>query len=122
KLMDLKETRKAVAAFGAPGRIAGGFAIALPLAELAIAGLLMPASTAAYASLGVLVLLAIFSAAISSNLARGRAPECHCFGQLHSAPVSWRTLVRNALLVALAAFALAESLRGRDRSAVAWLG
>jgi thiol-disulfide isomerase/thioredoxin len=122
KLIDLKGTRKAVVAFGVPERAAGALAIALPLAELFIAGLLMPASTARYGSLGVLVLLAIIGAAILSNLARGRAPECHCFGQLHSAPVSWRTLARNAVLVAVAAFALAESLRERDRSAVAWLG
>jgi thiol-disulfide isomerase/thioredoxin len=122
KLVDLKGTRRAVVAFGAPERTAGALAIALPLAELAVAGLLMPASTALYGTLGVLVLLAIFTAAISSNLARGRAPECHCFGQLHSAPVSWRTLARNALLMGIAAFAVAQSFRGPDRSAVAWLG
>ena len=59
-------------------------------------------------AVGALGLLAVFSAAIGVSLARGRTPDCHCFGQLHSAPASWKTLVRNAALAALAIVALAE--------------
>jgi thiol-disulfide isomerase/thioredoxin len=122
KLVDPKGTRRAVVAFGAPERTAGALVITLPLAELAVAGLLLPASSADYGSAGAVGLLLLFSAAIAVNLARGRAPECHCFGQLHSAPASWRTLGRNGLLAGVAALALAGSLAERDRSAVAWLG
>ena len=32
----------------------------------------------------------------------GRRPDCHCFGQIHSGPVGWPTLVRNAVLSLLA--------------------
>jgi peroxiredoxin len=35
-------------------------------------------------------------------MARGRKPDCHCFGQLHSAPVGRPTLIRNAVLAACA--------------------
>ena len=51
-----------------------------------------------------LVLSLVFSVAIALSLARGRAPECHCFGQLHSAPAGPMTLARNAVLAALAVF------------------
>jgi hypothetical protein len=52
--------------------------------------------------LSALSLLLTFVAGISINLALGRKPECHCFGQIHSEPVGWPTLLRNAALGALA--------------------
>jgi thiol-disulfide isomerase/thioredoxin/uncharacterized membrane protein YphA (DoxX/SURF4 family) len=111
KLADRQGTRTAVVAFGAPQRLAGALAIALPIAELVVAGLLLPASTAANVAPGAVALLVIFSGAIAWNLARGRSPECHCFGQLHSAPAGRRTLARNG---ALAGLALAIVVAGRD--------
>ena len=66
----------------------------LPVAELAIAaGLLVPAS-AWWSALAAAGLLAVFMAAIGVSMARGAAPGCHCFGRLHSAPVSWSTQVK----------------------------
>src|SRR4029077_1482291 len=32
------------------------------------------------------------------------APDCHCFGALHSEPAGAKTLVRNVILAAIAAF------------------
>jgi thiol-disulfide isomerase/thioredoxin len=122
KLADRQGTRKAAIGFGAPERIAGVLAIALPLAELAVAGLLLPASTAVYGALGAVALLALFTGAIAISLARGRAPDCHCFGQLHSAPASWRTLARNAVLLGIGVVALAGSVAEEPKSAVAWIG
>ena len=121
KLLDRQGTRAALVSFGAPGWSAATLAIALPVAELTVAGLLLPASTVAYGALGALVLLGTFSAAIGWNLAHGRTPECHCFGQLHSAPASWRALARNAGLLALAALALAGSVAEEPVSASAWI-
>ena len=63
------------------------------------------------------MLLAVFSIAIAVSLARGRAPDCHCFGQLHSEPASWKTLVRNGVLAAVAVVALAGSIAEPDASA-----
>jgi thiol-disulfide isomerase/thioredoxin len=122
KLTDREGTRKAVEEFGVPGRLAAPVALLLPLTELAVAGLLLPATTALAGAAGALALLALFSAAIGVNLAIGRSPDCHCFGQLHSAPAGWKTLARNAALAALAGFALGATIARPDRSATAWIG
>jgi thiol-disulfide isomerase/thioredoxin len=122
KLVDRKGTRKAAVDFGAPNRIAGALAIAIPLAELAVAGLLLPASTAVYGALGAVALLTLFTVAIAISVARGRAPDCHCFGQLHSAPAGWRTLARNGVLLGIGLVALAGSVAEEPKSAVAWIG
>src|SRR5439155_25163345 len=68
-------------------------------------------SSASWGARGAAALLALFIAAISINLARGRRPDCHCFGQLSSSPVSAQTLVRNAVLLALAVLI---AWKGRD--------
>jgi uncharacterized membrane protein YphA (DoxX/SURF4 family) len=90
KLADRAGSRRAVTDFGLPTSLAAPLAILLPLAELAVAAALIPASTAWWGALGALALLLAFVAGISLNLARGNQPECHCFGQLHSAPAGWR--------------------------------
>lgn len=104
KLLDQRGTRDAVTNFGAPASWSGPLAVLLPVAEIAIAlGLLV--SAAAWASaLTALLLLALFIAAIGINLSRGRAPECHCFGQLYSRPLGWPTLARNIALAICAGF------------------
>jgi peroxiredoxin len=72
--------------------------------------------------LGALTLLLLFVAGIGVNLARGRKPDCHCFGQLHSAPAGWSTLARNGALAALAGLVLWAGYDGVGPSAVSWLG
>jgi peroxiredoxin len=67
-----------------------------------IAIALLPSEVAWLGSLAGFGLLMVFVAAISINMAQGRKPECHCFGQLHSAPVGWNTLARNAILACAA--------------------
>ena len=121
KLRDREGTRKAVVDFGVPRRFARAAAIVLPLSEFAVAGLLLPVQTAAYGAVGALVLLGIFSGAIAWSLARGRTPDCHCFGQLHSAPASWRTLARNGVLAGIGAIALVGALEEPHASAVSWI-
>ena len=114
KLRDREGTRDAIVGFGAPERLAAPLALLLPLAEIVVAGLLLPASTALAGALGALVLLLLFTVAIALNLARGRAPDCHCFGQLRSAPAGPGTLARNGALVVVAAFAAAGSMNGTE--------
>src|SRR3712207_9448411 len=65
--------------------------------ELAVAAALVFTTTAWWGALGALLLLLLFAVAIGANLARGRKPNCRCFGQLHSAPAGWSTLARNAV-------------------------
>ncbi len=75
----------------------------LPFAELICAVALIPVASAWWGATGVLTLLLCFIAGISVSLMQGRRPDCHCFGQLHSSPIGWRTLVRNIVLCGIAA-------------------
>jgi peroxiredoxin/uncharacterized membrane protein HdeD (DUF308 family) len=122
KLVDRAGSRQAATDFGAPAFLAGPLSIFVPFAELAVAGLLVPKASAWWGAAGALALLLVFVAAIGANLARGRQPDCHCFGQLHSAPAGWRTLARNGALAVLAGFVVAAGRSDPGRSAVAWLG
>jgi uncharacterized membrane protein YphA (DoxX/SURF4 family)/peroxiredoxin len=102
KLVDPAGTRQALRDFGLPSALAGPVAPLLPGIELVTAGALFPASLAWYGAWGALGLLAVFLAAIGGAMARGRRPNCHCFGQLRSAPVGWLTVFRNGVLAACA--------------------
>lgn len=103
KLVDRAGSRTTLLAFGVPARMVGPATLALPLAELITALALLPAASAWWAAWAALGLLTLFSAAIGVNLAQGRRPACHCFGQIASGPVGGTTLARNAGLALLAA-------------------
>jgi methylamine dehydrogenase accessory protein MauD len=123
KLADRAGSRQAVVDFGVPAALAAPLGILLPLAELAVAAALVPATTAWWGAVGALVLLLLFAVGIGANLAHGRKPNCRCFGQLHSAPASWSTLARNAVLAAPAAFIVWQGREGSvGPSAVEWVG
>ncbi len=115
KAVDRGRSRDSLSSFGVPGRLVGPAAFLLPLAELCVAALLLPAATAVGAATAACVVLAVFSAAIVRALVRGERPDCNCFGRLHSRPVGKPELVRNALL---AAAALAIAVAGPGRSLV----
>lgn len=102
KLFDRDGSRQAIIAFGVPARFATSFGVLLPLAELAVAVALVPVATAWWGAVGALLLLLLFIVAIAVNLARGRKPECRCFGQLQSTPVGWKTLARNGIFALIA--------------------
>ena len=104
KLADLPGSRLAMIGFGVPARLATIFGTLLPFAELATAILLIPLATAWWGGLASLALLLVFIAGIGVTMARGQAPDCHCFGQLRPEPVGWPTLVRNAILSLIAVF------------------
>ena len=122
KLFDLDRSRQAMRAFGLPARQAGPAGLLLPLGEVAVAVALLPVGTAWYGALGALTLLATFLAAIGYNLARGRAPDCHCFGQLHSEPAGWSTLARNGVLAVIAAVIVVQGPANVGRSTVSGMG
>lgn len=122
KLADRDGTRRAVVGFGVPERIAPPSAAVLPLAELTVAALLIPTATAWWGAVGALALLALFVAGIGVNMARGRTPDCHCFGQLYSEPIGWGTLARNAVLALPALLVIVAGRSDAGASAVAWLG
>jgi peroxiredoxin/uncharacterized membrane protein YphA (DoxX/SURF4 family) len=102
KLLDLEGSRRAIRDFGVPDPVAGRVGPALPVAELVIGVALLFPATARWAALAALLLLAAFIAGIARALARGEQPDCHCFGQIHSAPAGATTLGRNLVLAACA--------------------
>ena len=108
KLADLEGSRRAMRDFGIPVRPAAALGLLLPLAELAIAlGLLFP-PTAQWSAAAAVVLLSAFMVGIAAALRRGEEPDCHCFGQVHSAPAGRGTLARNAVLAVLALLVVVE--------------
>ena len=122
KLADRAGSRQALLGFGVLTRLVAPLAVLLPLAELAVAVALIPTASAWWAALGALALLLLFVAAIGYSLARGRTPDCHCFGQLHSAPVGWATIARNLILAAIAGFVVGSGRTNAGASAISWLG
>lgn len=103
KLIDLEGSRRAMLGFGLPKRNAAIAGTLLPITELTLAVLLVPHATARWAAAAALVLLLAFIAAIARAMSRGEAPDCNCFGALHSAPAGGRALARNVVLGLLAA-------------------
>jgi uncharacterized membrane protein YphA (DoxX/SURF4 family)/peroxiredoxin len=118
KLLDLQGSRRAVTDFGVPERAARVVGVLLPLAELAIGLALIFRPSARWAALAALILLSAFIVGIARALARGEEPDCHCFGQIHSAPAGPLTLARNALLAAFAVVVLAY---GQGPALDAWV-
>ena len=106
KLLDLSGSEKAVGDFGVPKELAKTLAVALPIAEIVIAFLLLAIFTARLGAFAAFVLLGIFIGGMIWQMKLGNAPDCHCFGQIHSEPVSVKSLIRNSLFAALAAVIL----------------
>jgi uncharacterized membrane protein YphA (DoxX/SURF4 family) len=117
KLLDLDGARQAVAAFGVPRPLVAPVAVVLPCAELAVAVALVVTPTAIAGAAGAIVLLGAFIVGIAGSLARGRPPDCQCFGRIHSEIVSRKSIVRDALLAAGAAVVVVE---GPGTSLGAW--
>src|SRR5215212_943506 len=102
KLADRAGSRRSLVEFGLPEPVARPVGVFLPLGELAVAVALLLAGAAWWGALGALALLSAFTVAVAVNLARGRRPDCHCFGRLTSTPISWRTVARNLVLIVAA--------------------
>ena len=118
KLADQPGTRVALERFGLPHRLAAVFAPMLPVAELLTAAALLVQAWARWGAASALALLTVFVAGIAHALLRGRAPDCHCFGQLHSAPAGRGTLIRNVVLAGPAVFVIAN---GPGTRLASWL-
>jgi len=121
KLFDRAGTGKALREFGLPAALAEPLAVLLPLAELAVVVILFAADLAWYGAAAALVLLTIFIVAMITAILRGRKPDCHCFGQLHSEPVGWSTLIRNVVLALVAVWILIEGRGAPGLDIWSWL-
>src|SRR2546421_7616480 len=103
KLADRTGFQRALGGFGLPVGSAKPIAVALPLAELAVAVALILPGTAWWAAGAAVLLLFGFIAVIGRSLARGQTPECKCFGRLSAGQVGRRTIVRNGVFTLAAA-------------------
>ena len=119
KLLDRSGSQRALVGFGVPQAPAAVLAVALPLVEIAVAVALVLRPSARWGAVAALVLLLSFVAGISRALRQGTAPDCHCFGQIHSAPAGRGTLVRNCVLAALA---IVLVVHGPGPAIDAWIG
>ncbi|GCE30131.1 hypothetical protein KDA_56150 [Dictyobacter alpinus] len=120
KMADLAGSQKALRDFGVPEVLARPLGIILPLVEIVLAIGLVAHIWAPLAALGALGILLIFCAGIGYNLARGRQPDCHCFGQLYSAPAGVSALVRNGVLALLATIVVWRGRGSDSMSATSW--
>lgn len=81
--------------------------ILLALTLLLSSGIVLWAATAA-----TVVLFVAFTVFVSIGVRQGDPASCGCFGSLSRAPMSWRTVVRNLVFVALAVFAFIVTSTG----------
>lgn len=107
KVLDLPGARLALKDFGLPEGAIPSVSLLLPLAEVATAIALIPRMSARWGAIAAICLLALFIAAIARAMARGEAPDCHCFGKLASGLAGRETLIRNVLLAVPAMFVVA---------------
>ena len=98
KFIDRAGTVATLIEFGLPYRLARGASVLLPATELSAGLLLLAPGLEQRGAIAALLLLAMFIAAMLVNLAKGRAPSCNCFGQLHAEPIGPRALIRNVAL------------------------
>ncbi|MDQ3061819.1 MAG: TlpA family protein disulfide reductase [Acidobacteriota bacterium] len=111
KLLDRDGSEKAIKDFGVPDILAKPFSVLLPFAEILIAILLLFIQTSWLGAIGGFLLLLTFSGGMLFQMAKGNAPDCHCFGQIHSERVSAKSLIRNGIFGIMAFFLI---LSGKD--------
>jgi peroxiredoxin len=122
KFVNPAATATALSAFRVPRPLVPVATYALPLVELAIAIALIPVSTAPWAAIAAVVLLAAFSSGVLGVLTRGERVDCNCFGAIRSGPVSRWTLLRDFVLFGLAAFIAIAGPGDTGASPLAWVG
>lgn len=105
-----------------PERAAGLFSRLLPAVEFAVAaGLILPVTRGTAAAVAI-ILLAVFSAAIVVNLARGRREiDCGCFSSTLKQHLSGGLILRNALLAGLAGLLIWQPVTTGQAQTALWL-
>jgi peroxiredoxin/uncharacterized membrane protein YphA (DoxX/SURF4 family) len=116
KLADIKGAEKAARDFGVSGPLARLGPIVISAAEVAIAVLLLFASWSWIAAIAAAALLAVFIVMMTYQFVRGNAPDCHCFGQLHSEPVGAFSIFRNTAFLVLTSILVFRGPAGQGLS------
>jgi uncharacterized membrane protein YphA (DoxX/SURF4 family) len=108
KLRDLSRHGDALLAYGLiPGKLVPMVATAGPIFELTAAVLLVVPSVSRLGAVAILVLLLVYTLAVTINLVRGRRDiDCGCVGPANEQPLSYFLVSRNIVLISLAAASL----------------
>ncbi|MEO3790871.1 MauE/DoxX family redox-associated membrane protein [Nonomuraea sp. B10E15] len=116
---NLTEFRSSLAAFGVRPRWRPAVTAGVAGGELAAAALL-PVEVTALAGLAIgAALLIAFTSAIAVALRRGTPADCRCFGG-SARPLGLRHLVRNAILLSIAACGTAGTVLATNPGAAGW--
>lgn len=86
-----------------PRRVAQSFGLVLPWIEVGVAFALILGIVLPLAGIVTALLLLGFTVGVTTNLRRGRQLDCHCYGIASPRTISWGIVVRNVLLLLLAA-------------------
>ena len=116
KFLDLDGSVKAFKGFGIPAVLARHSSIALSVFEIVLAVMFLSIETAWLGAVGAAALLLLFIGQMIYQMAKGNAPDCHCFGQLHSAPVGKISIGRNVGFAVLALFLVSRGVNGQGMS------
>ncbi len=118
KVLDYRSAKKAMNDFGVPVFACGFAASFLIVLEYCVAFLFIPVETSRIAAIASAGLLVVFTAAMLRLLLKGKSADCRCFGQLQSRPVDTGSIVRNIVLITIAAGVLLIPETGPDFAAI----
>jgi peroxiredoxin/uncharacterized membrane protein YphA (DoxX/SURF4 family) len=121
KLLDLSGSVKATEDFGVPALPAKIIGNLLPYFELLLAFGLLFQTTSRFSAIGLTLLLVVFIGGMLNQIRLGNAPDCHCFGQIHSEPVSVKSVVRNVIFAVLSVGLIVAGVNNQGLSAVNWI-
>jgi uncharacterized membrane protein YphA (DoxX/SURF4 family) len=99
KLSAPGQWRTQSADLGVPGAVAA----ALPIVELVVGALLIAQVARRAVAIVAALLLLAFTVVLVVRLVQGRRPPCACFGALSARPIGWGNVVRNGVLIVVAA-------------------
>lgn len=102
KLIDRGRWRETLTQLGISARFVSVLVWAVPIAELSVAVALAVSYTSRWGAVAAATMLGAFSVVIWMAVARGRTPDCNCFGRLGSSRLSWGMGARNLLLASIA--------------------
>ena len=115
KLPDPTSTRSMMTLLGLPRAVATtSVARLLPWAELTVAALLLTPWrwTFALGALGAALLFLVFWVLVARAMTFDPRPVCACFGKVGDHRITWRTVARNTILLALALMTVVLALLG----------
>jgi len=98
---------------GVPPPLVAVAAVALPPFEILLGIYLVAGLWSKVTSSVAVMLLALFTLAVASAVARGLSAPCGCFGPGDSQPATWWTVARDAVMLAGAVYIAWWSFRRR---------